>query len=276
MSSRRWHRSLAPALFILVACSKSPAPPSPPSPGEIPSPDREISLKPQQLRFDYTGIAKTIRVERRPASRLKARPALGTQANPAELMFVLDPATLPDPALPEVRALIVYPAIDWSRTYARLGLAGDDPLPLLKQALDDEPPDFSAQMPMAAGHIGAHEVFRAGTHYLEFKAGHGVRYLTVYQSDPLPLTSADVVYVFHGLTADDKYWVTLNFPLGSHLLPPSDAAMAALSDYDQFVAGQAAYLEGIRKRLAAARPEDFTPRLDRLDAMIESLEINSR
>ena len=215
-----------------------------------------------------------MRVEHRPASRLPAHPAPGTQATPANLLVILDPATLTDPAIPESRSLIVYPAIDWSRTYKRLGRAADDPLPPLKKALDDEPKRLDIGLPPVAGHIGAREIFRTDTKYLRFHNGRGVRYLTVYQADLLPVTDQDVIYVFHGLTDDGKYWVTLNCPLTSHTLPAPDAALAMLADYDRFVAGQAAYLQDVVKKLSAARAEEFAPRLDRLDGMLESLAID--
>jgi hypothetical protein len=258
----------------LAACSRSPAPAPAPTPGAIPSPAAEIALRPEQVRFDREGIAAAIRVERRPATRLTSHPAPGTQASPAKLLVIFDPATLADPALPESRALIIYPASDWSRTYARLGRAADDPLPGLKKALDDEPQALTIELPPAPGHLGAREIWRAQAHYLEFHKGRGVRYLTVYQADPLPVTNTDVIYVFHGLSDDGKYWVTLYFPLTTRLLPAPDAALAALADYDRFVAQQAQYREDIRRKLAAGRPEDFTPRLDRLDALLQSVAID--
>jgi hypothetical protein len=88
------------------------------------------------------------------------------------------------------------------------------------------------------------------------------------------VTSKDVTYVFHGLSDDGKYWVTLHFPLTTGLLPEPDAALAALADYDRFVADQARYRNEILGKLAAGRPEDFTPRLDRLDAMLHSVAID--
>jgi hypothetical protein len=205
---------------------------------------------------------------------LKARPDPGTRATPAYLLFVLDPVTLPDPAVPESRALIVYPAIDWSRTYARLGRTGEDPLPVFKQLLDEEPRDLRIEFPPAPDHVGAREILRTGIRYLRFHHGRGVRFLTVYQADPLPVADRDVLYVFHGLTDDGRYWATLQFPLTTRVLPPPDVALAALADYDRFVAGYARYVGTIASKLAAARLDDFAPRLDRLDAMLESLAID--
>jgi len=274
MKTRARLKALALAICWLAACSKSPPPAPAPTPGEIPSPASEIALRPEQVRLDRTGIATAIRVERRPASRLSVHPAAGTQASPAMLLIIFDPATLADPALPESRALITYPALDWSRTYARLGRGADDPLPGLRKALEDEPKVLEIALPVAPGNLGAREILRAQTHYLEFHDGHGVRYLTVYQADPLPVTSKDVIYVFHGLSDDGKYWVTLQFPLTTRLLPEPDAALAALADYDRFVADQVRYRPEVLGRLAAGRPEDFTPRLDRLDAMLQSVAID--
>jgi hypothetical protein len=260
-------------LCALAGCSRSP-PESATADSKNTAPAREISLRPEQVRFDRTGIATAVRVERRPASRLKARPDPGTQATPAQLLIVLDPATLPDPAVPESRALIVYPAIDWSRTYARLGRASEDPVPVLKKLLDEQPADLSIEFPPAPNHVGAHEALRAGIRYLEFHHGRGVRFLTVYQADPLPVSDRDVLYVFHGLTNDGRYWVKLELPLTSRALPPSDVALAALADYDRFVADHARYLGEVASKLTASRPDDFAPRLDRLDEMIESLGID--
>jgi hypothetical protein len=256
----------------LAACSKAPPPP-PVDRAEIPSLAREISLRADQIRFDRTGIASAIRVERRPASRMPARPDPATQATPAHILVILDPATLPDPAWPESRALIVYPAVDWSKTYARLGRKSRDPLPALHKLLDEEPRELRNEFPPAPGHAGARQIVRSAVRYLEFHQGRGVRFLTVYQGDPLPVANGDVVYVFHGLTDDGRYWVTLNFPLTTRLLPAPDAALAELSDYDRFVAGYTNYVAELARRLGSAEAGDFTPRLDRLDAMLESLAI---
>ena len=265
---------IVPFACGLAACSKSPPPPPPVDRAEIPSLAREISLRPDQIRFDRTGITTAIRVERRPASRLRARPDPNAQATPAHILVVLDPATLPDPAWPESRALIIYPASDWSKTYARIGRQGQDPLPALKKLLDEEPREVRNELPPAPGHAGARQIVRSAVRYLEFHAGRGVRFLTVYQGDPLPVANRDIVYVFHGLTNDGRYWVTLNFPLTTRLLPTPDAALAALADYDRFLAGYPNYVAELARRLASARAEDFTPRLDRLDAMLESLAID--
>lgn len=259
-------------LSVLTACSKAPEAPVAASRPE-PLPAREIGLRDDQVRFDRTGVAAAVRIEHRPASRLPARPAPGTLATPAHLLVILDPATLADPAVPESRSLIVYPAIDWSRTYRRLGRSAEDPLPLLKKVLDDEPQRLDIGLPMVAGYAGAHEVFRTRTQYLRFHHGRGVRFLAAYQADMLPVTDQDVIYVFHGLTDDGKYWVTLNYPLTSRALPAPDAALASLADYDRFVAGHKVYLDEVVKKLGAARAEDFTPRLERLDGMLESLAI---
>jgi hypothetical protein len=261
-------------MFGAGACSKAP-PAAPASlPGEIPTPAREISLRPEQVRFDRNGIASEIRVERCPATRLAAHPDPATPASPAQLLIILDPATLPDPAFPETRALIVYPAGDWSKTYARLGRASEDPLPALREILDHQPQAIGINFPPAAGHTSARQIFRSAVRYLNFHDGRGVRFLTVYQGDPLPIADHDIVYVFHGLTDDGKYWVTLNLPLNARVLPAPDAALAALTDYDHFLKEHVAYVADVGRKLERARPDDFTPRLDRIDAMIESLSIH--
>ncbi len=256
------------------ACSKAPPAAPAAAPGEIPTPAREIALRPEQIRFDRNGIAAEIRAERRPATRLAAHPDPATPASPAQLLVILDPATLADPAIPETRALIVYPAEDWSQLYARLGRASEDPLPALRAALDRQPQAIGMEFPPTAGHTGARQIFRSAVRYLEFHGGRGVRFLTVYQGDPLPVADHDVVYVFHGLTDDGKYWVTLNLPLSARVLPAPDAALTALADYDRFVREHATDIAEVGRKLGVARPEDFTPRLDRIDAMLESLSIH--
>ena len=266
----------ASVLVLLVgagACSKAP-PAAPASlPGEIPTPAREISLRPDQVRFDRSGIALEIRAERRPATRLAAHPDPATPASPAQLLVILDPATLPDPAFPESRALIVYPAGDWSKTYARLGRANEDPLPALRGILDHQPQVIGINLPPPAGHANSRQIFRSAIRYLKFHDGRGVRFLTVYQGDPLPIADHDVVYEFHGLTDDGKYWVTLNLPLSARVLPARDAALAALADYDHFLKEHVAYVADVGRKLESAGPDDFTPRLDRIDAMLQSLSI---
>jgi hypothetical protein len=262
--------------FLLAAvfggCSKSPAPAAAPG-GGVPSQAHEMALRPDQVRFQLGGIASAVRVERRPATRLTARPVPGTRAMPAHLLFVLDPATLPDPALPEARALIVYPAADWSRIYARLGRADVDPVPALSRLLETRPAEVNIAFPPSPAHENARQILRTAVRYIEFRGGRGVRFLTVYQADPLPIADRDVVYVFNGLTDDRVFWVTLDLPVTARVLPTASAVLASLGDYDRFVAGNKAYVAEVARKLAAAAPDSFEPHLERADAMLESLTI---
>ena len=116
--------------------------------------------------------------------------------------------------------------------------------------------------------VPAAQVFRARAQYVDLPGLSGIRYLATYSQGISPLLSGDIQYVFQGLSADGQFYVTAFFTLQTPLFPsevPQDF------NYDAFVAGFSDYMRQSVDVLNAAMPGDFTPNLDRLDALVGSI-----
>ncbi len=117
----------------------------------------------------------------------------------------------------------------------------------------------------------AAELFHARAAVLEFVSGTGVRYLAQHELGVEPVTNADVFYTFQGLTSDGAYYVSVVLPLAAAGLP--EDAGAAGTAIETAERDHDAYLAGVIADLEALDGADFTPSIDRLDAMVRSISI---
>ena len=113
----------------------------------------------------------------------------------------------------------------------------------------------------------AHQVFHAQVTRLSFSGGDGIRYLTAFAQGPWPLSESEIFYTYQGMTADGQYYLSMQFPVRSNILPETPDASTVdpatfQSQLDQTV-GQ----------LDALAPGQFTPDLQTLDALVESILI---
>ena len=101
----------------------------------------------------------------------------------------------------------------------------------------------------------AAEVFHNQERFLHFKDGAGISFIASYGNGDPPLNKKSQFYCFQGLTADKHYYVSFFWPLTVKTI----AADQKISDSVQFL-----------KKL----PRDqFSPSLDKLDRVIQSLEL---
>lgn len=100
--------------------------------------------------------------------------------------------------------------------------------------------------------IEANQQFYAKPKRVAFQDGTGYRFLTQYGGDDEPVTADKLFYAYHGLTEDDNFLVTAFLPV-SHpdLGEGADAEM-----------------------VANAEPGSFTPEIERLDSIIQSIVLN--
>lgn len=142
----------------------------------------------------------------------------------------------------------------------------------LKQLLADVPPS-PATMPFVPI-FNAAQVFYAQPKYVNFHSGQGVRYLTQYSQAVVPINNQEIFYTFQGLTSDGQWYVAALLPVASGLLP----ATGALSQEQLAAWGSAdaynQYVGEIVGKLNTAPPGDFTPNLDLLDALVQSIQID--
>ena len=125
---------------------------------------------------------------------------------------------------------------------------------------------------------GAAVTFRALAQTLSFQNGSGERALEIQGQGLQFVNNAELRYVFRGYTHDGKYAVYVTFPIQASILPsgPDPASntnpnvFAAPPQLDDPAAVDA-FNQQAASRLATLNPSAFTPRLDWLDALVQSV-----
>lgn len=117
--------------------------------------------------------------------------------------------------------------------------------------------------------------FSAQIHAVNFKNGHGVRYLTQVFTNFLPVNNKDLFYYYQGMTDDGQYYVQAILPIHAPFLSADDNPNTPLPadgipfNMDDFPG----YLDAVAQRLNSADTFSYTPYLEHLDAMIESIQV---
>jgi hypothetical protein len=121
--------------------------------------------------------------------------------------------------------------------------------------------------------FNAAQVMHAGVEYLNFDGGSGIRYLTQHDQAVQPINNNQLVYTFQGLTEDEQYYVAAVFPVSHPDLPAdaftgSEGSSAIQEDFE-------GYLADTVQQLNEADPNSFTPGLNILDSLIQSISVDS-
>ena len=125
----------------------------------------------------------------------------------------------------------------------------------LSEALPVDPLVYAA--PMFATKVG----------YLDFLSGSGVRYLTYFAQNYVPVHADQLIYVYQGLTRDGQYYVSVSFAIKANVSvapPPDPSNMSAAAAYNQQLADQLQQLSA----------DQFTPNLTTLDALADSITVS--
>ncbi len=129
--------------------------------------------------------------------------------------------------------------------------------------------------------VNAVPAVQAGLRSLDFQGGKGFRFITEYSQGPQPIANADLLYVYQGITDDGKYYVAAMLPVAAPFLPatadaPSPTPQGALSFPalgDDFPTQFKAYQRNVAAALNALPDTQYTPGLDTLDQLIQSIEV---
>lgn len=117
--------------------------------------------------------------------------------------------------------------------------------------------------------------FNAQIHGITFQNGKGIRYLTQFDQAPMPVNNQEMFYYFHGLTNDGQFYIQAILPVQVSFLSadgnpnsplPADGVPYSMDD-------MMGYYNTITQKLNATDTFSFTPYLDHLDSMMESLQV---
>jgi hypothetical protein len=139
--------------------------------------------------------------------------------------------------------------------------------PLLKETLPNVP-FFNA------GHLIAADI-----QLLKFQNGNGVRELTQYDQYPAPINNHELFYHYEGLTNDGKYYVIAVLPITAPILAedekPESSLPAGGIPIPTSVGPNDVYYFSVSEKLNSLAPDSFTPSMTMLDALIQSILVNT-
>jgi hypothetical protein len=126
--------------------------------------------------------------------------------------------------------------------------------------------------------FSAQPVFSSNIQPISFQNGKGVRFLAEYAQYPASANNQDLFYQFQGLTNDGAYYVIAILPIRHPALPETSDPNAVLPSgaipYPGMTASSADMLDyyaAVTDLLTTSPQDVFTPRLDQLDMLIQSM-----
>jgi hypothetical protein len=118
-------------------------------------------------------------------------------------------------------------------------------------------------------------IFTAQVHAINFQNGHGIRLLTQTGQGPVPINNRDLLYYFQGITTDGQFYIEATLPINAPFLPansdinsplPADGIPFNMDDFG-------GYFNAVAQKLNETDTFSYTPYLEYLDAMMESLQV---
>ena len=250
---------------VSSAATAAPAPELPTAvPIAEPTVEAPKSVPGVNLTLD-PGLGKSVSAQIMPAVPKTEGPAFGDAA-PEHVMITFDgePASNDDFRL---RRVAIYP-VD--------GLRAIDPvigkeIDQLKQILQRKPKTIRTEVPFLPV-IPAQQLVHTNLEYVKFANGEGIRFITAYAQDTMPLTNDQIIYAFQGLTSDGKYLISAAYPVAAEGLPKTFDETPAAKNNAEFAKGYERYLAETTAQLNKLTPQQFTPDLSKLDGMFASLQ----
>ena len=140
--------------------------------------------------------------------------------------------------------------------------------------------DFNKDMPFLPM-WEAQQAFVSNVKYVNFRNGKGVFFLTQWDTETSQITNDGLEYAFQGITEDGKYYVYAEFSVFAPALPNGDEpAVIAWNEKEYLLPRQSkkyqAYVRRVVAQLKALRGNQFKPKLNLLEELISSLELQSQ
>lgn len=176
-----------------------------------------------------------------------------------------------------VPQLFVYPA----QQYASMNPAAAESLKRLQAVLAQPGTGHDQDGLPRVPFFNAGQVIAAQQKVIHFSGGSGLRFITQYAQDVSPVNNSGLFYLFEGLSEDGKYYLIGVLPVNLPFLPADSQPDAAVpAGGVPFPSGAAAgssyqeYFAQITGRIEAARGDQFTPALDLLDDLMQSIAVD--
>lgn len=172
--------------------------------------------------------------------------------------------------------IYVYPA----QGYAELYPPAFESMHRLNNLIFDPGAAISAEQLPAVPFFNTQQVFASNIQVISFQNGQGVRFLTEYAQYPASANNHDLFYHFQGMTSDGASYIVAILPISNPFLAETSDGGAALPPegvpYPYFAdpnADMQLYYRSVIDVLNATPLEAFTPTLNLLDLLIQSMRI---
>lgn len=138
---------------------------------------------------------------------------------------------------------------------------------MLKETLPTIP-WFNAE-PLIAAHI----------QMIPFESGRGIRWLTQYAQYLAPINNNELFYHFEGLTSDNKYYMIAVLPVTAPILPENEKPDATVPEggvpIPTDIGVNNIYYISVTEKLNSVAPGAYSPSLNTLDMLIQSLFVKT-
>ena len=154
----------------------------------------------------------------------------------------------------------------------------------LQKVLDsaDKMKSFGTEQLPFVPFVDAHQEVFAKAKIINFKSGKGLIFLTQIVQNPVIINNEDLVYIFQGISTDERYFIYAEFPVSAEGLPETDTGsfenykmppnFYGQEDDEQFKAHEN-YRNNIASRLDNLQSAKFSPNLDKIENLTASIEI---
>lgn len=169
--------------------------------------------------------------------------------------------------------IFVYPADEFAQAHSdaaeqidrlQKALAG---FPLLQETLPTVP------------FFNAGPLITANIKILPFQNGNGVRALTQYAQYSAPINNRELFYHFQGLTSDKKYYLIAILPISAPILPEDEKPEAIVPEggvpIPTDIGPGDVYYFSVTEKLNSLSPAAYTPSLNTLDVLIQSILVTN-
>lgn len=125
--------------------------------------------------------------------------------------------------------------------------------------------------------IGVYHFFNAAQFiysqegYVRFQNGRGIRFVSQYGQAAYPIGYPHMFYAFQGVTEDGAYYISVIMPLNHPSLPEAESVTVDEDFYNNYET----YVVEVEAQLDEKPPDSFVPSLLELDAMVETLLVES-
>ena len=119
----------------------------------------------------------------------------------------------------------------------------------------------------------AAQIIHAQYKVLHISSGSGIRYLTESAQNYAVINNHAMFYTYQGITSDGKYVITALLPASSPVLPNNGDTYPGGETFQQFSDTFDAYIAKTQSQLDAQPPANFSPSLDLLDGLVNTIHL---